>query len=320
MRNGKVLVDLHRHMDGNLRMESILEFAQRGNIALPAKNVAELKKIAQIHGTEPDLLGFLQKFDLIQDVIIDYEAVGQIARENVEDGIAEGIDYLELRFSPYFMSQRHGLDVDRLVETVCENVELASRYRPIQVKLIVILCRNLGLENCWKELNAAIRYKDDGVVAVDLAGDEFNFPGDLFVDHFKKARDHGLNITIHAGEARGPESVKFAVEQLGAQRIGHGVRSLEDHRVIDLLVNNQIPLEICPTSNVQTNTVPSLDKHPIRDLMRAGVVVTLNSDDPGVSDITLEHEYRLLETQLAFTPDEISSIQENGRKAAFAYQ
>ena len=317
MRNHKPLIDLHRHLDGNLRLQTMIDIAKRCGLDLPGWTVDQLRPHAQIQGQEADLIGFLEKFDLIQGVLADYEAVRQIARENVLDAKREQIDYIELRFSPYFMSQRFGLDIQRVVECICDEVNTTKASAGIEVKLIVIMCRNLGLDNCYRELDAAIKFREQGVIAIDLAGDEKNFPGSLFVDHFKKARDAGLRITVHAGEADGAQSVKQAIEELGAERIGHGVRAMDDHKVVDLLVERRIPLEICPTSNVQTSAVSSLKTHPLRGFFDRGVMVTVNTDDPGVSGIDLAHEYELLGSEMGFSATEIELIQHNAYKAKF---
>ncbi len=317
MLNGYPLVELHRHLDGNVRVETVLELARQHGLPLPAWTADELRPHVQIVEREPSLVAFLAKFALLRRVMVDYDAVRRIARENLEDAAREGIDYIELRFSPYFMAEEHGLDPFGVTEAVCDALAAARDALPVRAKLIGILSRHYGPEVGRVELAAAVRFRDRGIVAFDLAGDEANFPGDLFVRHFAEARDAGLRITVHAGEAAGAESVRQAVEGLGAERIGHGVRSVEDPRVIDLLLERGIPLEVCPTSNVQTSTVPGYREHPLPDLLRAGVRATLNSDDPSISGIDLRHEYRVAAQELGLGPDEIRRLQENALEAAF---
>ncbi|HVS00401.1 MAG TPA: adenosine deaminase [Thermoanaerobaculia bacterium] len=317
MRNGYPLVELHRHLDGNVRLETVLDLARQHGIPLPATTLEGLRPFVQVIGRESDLVGFIAKFALLRRVMVDYDAVRRIVRENLEDAVREGIDYIELRFSPAFMAEEHGLDTLRVAETACEALAEATGKLPVRAKLIGIISRHYGPEAGWVELEAAIRYRDHGIVALDLAGDEANFPGELFVDHFRKAREAGLHVIAHAGEAAGAESVRQAVLGLGAERIGHGVRSVEDPAVLDLLAERNIPLEVCPTSNLHTNTIPDYRSHPLPDLLRRGFRVTLNTDDPSISGIDLAHEYRIAREELGLSEEEIRKLQENALDAAF---
>jgi adenosine deaminase len=169
----------------------------------------------------------------------------------------------------------------------------------------------------WLELEAAVRCRDRGVVALDLAGDEAGFPGDLFVEHFRRAREAGLHVIAHAGEASGAGSVRQAVLALGAERIGHGVRSVEDPAVLELLDERRIPLEVCPTSNLHTSTFSDYRSHPLPFLLRRGLLATLNTDDPSISGIDLAHEYRIAREELDLDEVELLRLQENALHAAF---
>lgn len=317
MRDGYPLVELHRHLDGNVRIETILDLARQHGIELPAWTVEELRPHVQITEREPSLVDFLAKFALLRRVMVDYEAVRRIVRENLEDAVRDGIDYIELRFSPYFMAEEHGLDTFGVMEAVCDALEEARGRVPVQAKLIGILSRQYGPEIGKIELAAAIRGRDRGIVALDLAGDEAHFPGELFVRHFAEAREAGLHTIAHAGEAAGAGSVRQAVLELGAERIGHGIRAVEDPAVLDLLAERRIALEVCPTSNVQTSTVRDYGSHPLPDLLRRGLAVTLNTDDPSISGIDLPHEYRVAAEELGLSSAELRHLQENALEAAF---
>ena len=179
------------------------------------------------------------------------------------------------------------------------------------------MSRTYGPEPCWQELEAAIRCRDRGVVAVDLAGDEANFPGELFVDHFRRAREAGLHVTVHAGESAGPESVRQAVLELGAERLGHAVQAVHDEATMDLLAARRIGIESCLTSNVQTSTVPGYADHPLPIFLQRGLLVTLNTDDPGISGIDLAHEYAVAEKELGLSPAALRQLQENAVEVAF---
>jgi adenosine deaminase len=317
MRNGYPLVELHRHLDGNVRIETVLDLAQQHGLDLPAWTVEELRPHVQITEREPSLVHFIAKFALLRRVMVDYDAVRRIVRENLEDAVREGIDAIELRFSPYFMGEEHGLDTFGVVEAACEALEEAKGRLPVRAKLIGIISRHYGPEIGQIELEAAIRFRDHGVVALDLAGDEAHYPGELFVRHFARAREAGLHVIAHAGEAAGPESVRQAVLELEAERIGHGIRAIEDPAVVDLLIERGIPLEVCPTSNLHTSTVPDYRSHPLPALLARGVAVTLNTDDPSISGIDLPHEYRVAAEELGLAERDLRKMQETAFEAAF---
>jgi adenosine deaminase len=311
------VVELHRHLDGNVRTATVLDLARRHGIRLPADSVEGLRPHVQVTSPTGSLLDFLGKFRWLQAVIADLDAVRRIVRENLEDAVAEGIDYVELRFSPYFMGQVHGLAPGAVAEAACDALEDGLAELPLRAKLIGIVSRTFGADRGWAEVEAAIGQRHRGIVALDLAGDEAGFPGELFVDHFRRARDAGLRLVAHAGEAAGAASVRQAVEELGAERIGHGVRAVEDPAVLDLLAERRVPLEVCPTSNVQTSTVASYAAHPLPALLERGLVVTLNTDDPSISGIDLPHEYRVARHQIGLGDDALAALQENALAAAF---
>jgi adenosine deaminase len=327
MRHGYPLVELHRHLDGNVRLETVVDLARRHGVDLPAADAEGLRPYVQVTEPEPDLVAFLAKFEHLRRIFVDYDAVRRVARENVEDAAAEGIDYVELRFSPYFMAEHQGLDPAGVVEAACDGIEEAVAAEaaagvrppgaPPRARVIGILSRHYGPQVGWIELAAALAQRHRGVVAIDLAGDEAGFPGELFVDHFRRAREEGMRVVAHAGEAAGAASVRQAVEGLGAERIGHGVRAVEDPSVVDLLIERGVPLEVCPTSNLQTSTVPSWQAHPLRELLERGVRVTLNTDDPSISGIDLAHEYRVASEKLGLTEDQLRAMQETALEAAF---
>jgi adenosine deaminase len=317
MRNGYPLVELHRHLDGNVRLETVIDLARQHGLRLPAWTPDELRSYVQVSTPESDLMAFIQKIEFVSHVLVDYDAVRRITRENLEDAAGENIDYIELRFSPYFVAHANELDPAGVTEAVCDGLAEARDEVTVGARLIGIMSRTFGPEVAWEELQAIMRCADRGVVAVDLAGDEAKYPGELFVEHFRAARDAGLHTVAHAGEADGPASVRQAVLELGAERIGHAVRAAEDPATIDLLVERRIPVESCPTSNVQTSTVASYAAHPLPLFLEQGVCVTLNTDDPGISGIDLAHEYRVAEEKMGLSAAELRQLQENALRAAF---
>ena len=310
------LVELHRHLDGSIRLETILDLADQHGIVLPATSVAGLAPFVHVDESAPGLMAFLERFEHMTAVLVDAEACRRVAYENVEDARSEGIDYIELRYSPWFMAESHGMDPAEVMEACADGVRAAERDTGVRANIIGILSRTYGVEACMKELDAILAHRDH-IVGVDLAGDEFRYPAQLFKDHFKRVRDAGLHVTIHAGEADGPQSVWSAIEDLGAERIGHGFRAIEDPALVEYLVKHGIGLEICPTSNLHTSTVRDYASHPVKALADQGVKYCLNTDDPGISAIDIEHEYTVAAPATGLTRAQVHQSQLDGFEMAF---
>ncbi|WP_341502488.1 adenosine deaminase [Gallaecimonas sp. GXIMD4217] len=310
------LVDLHRHLDGNVRLATIIDLARQHNVALPADDEAGMKPHVHVIENEPSLVAFLAKLDWMVKVLGDLDACRRVAYENVEDAARVGIDYAELRFSPWYMAMTHGLPMEGVVEAVADGIRAGVRDFGVDVNLIGIMSRTFGAEQCQKELDAILANRDK-LVAVDLAGDELGFPGPLFEQHFRQVKDSGLKVTVHAGEAAGAESVWHAIEKLGAVRIGHGVNSVQDPRLMAYLAEHRIGIESCLTSNVHTSTVSSYEAHPILKFLAAGVMVSLNTDDPGVSAVELDYEYNVAAPKAGLSQEQIRLCQQNGLAMAF---
>jgi adenosine deaminase len=315
---GIPLADLHRHLEGCIRLETVLELARKYQIQLPAEDLPALQK--QVYVTEPtaEILYILPKFQIMTRVMVNYDVCRRIALECLEDAALEGLDYVELRFSPLFMAEPNGLDPQGVTSVVCEAWQEACHKLPIHSRLIVIMSRTYGPEACEIELNAALSHRERGVVGLDLAGDEARHPANQFVRHFQRAREAGLHLIAHAGEFAGAESVRDAVLQLGVERIGHGVHAVDDPEVIDLLAERRVAIECCPTSNLYTCAVPSLEVHPLPIFLRHGILATLNTDDPTLFfQIHLRHEYEIAHTQMGIDVQGLQQIQRNGILAAF---
>jgi adenosine deaminase len=310
------LVDLHRHLDGNVRVQTIWELGHQHGITLPAQTLAELAPFVQIQGKESNLVDFLKKLDWMVGVLADLDAVKRVAYENVADAALSGLDYAELRFSPYYMAMSHNLPIEGVVEAVIDGVKSGLKDYNVKINLIGIMSRSFGQEKCRLELEGILAHKNH-IVAMDLAGDELGYPGDLFTEHFKRVRDAGLAITAHAGEAAGPESMWQAIQTLGATRIGHGVNAIHDPKLMEYLVQHKIGIESCPTSNLHTSTVATYDDHPLRKFLDAGVLIGLNTDDPGVSNIDIAHEYHAVKTHMGFSDAQLAQLQRNGVEMAF---
>ncbi|MGF1740896.1 adenosine deaminase [Vibrio profundum] len=310
------LTDIHRHLDGNIRSQTILELGQKFGIVLPANDIKGLTPHVQVVEVEPSLVAFLSKLDWGVAVLGDLDACRRVAYENVEDALNAQIDYAELRFSPYYMAMKHKLPVHGVVEAIVDGVQAGMRDFGVKTNLIGIMSRTFGQQACQQELDGILSQKDH-IVAVDLAGDELGQPGELFVDHFKQVRDAGLNITVHAGEAAGAESMWQAINQLGASRIGHGVNAIHDPKLMDYLAEHKIGIESCLTSNFQTSTIDSIANHPVKQFLEHGILATLNTDDPAVEGIELPHEYQVAAPQAGLSQEQIRQAQINGLDVAY---
>jgi len=293
------LIDLHRHLDGSVRLETIIELAQEQGIDLPAYDVESLRPYVVIDGKADGLMDYIGRFRYLTAILHDLDACR-----------------LELRFSPWFMGNTHDLDPAGVVDAVADGLKAAERDTGVRAQMIGIMSRTYGTETCHRELDALLEHRDH-LVAIDLAGDEIKFSADLFSEHFKRARDAGLEITVHAGEVGGPESVWSAIRELGATRIGHGVRSLEDPALVDYLREHRIGLEVSITSNVHTGVVDNYGVHPVRQLLEYGLLVNLNTDGPTISGIDLRHEYEVAAPKAGLDPAMTHQAQVNALEMAF---
>lgn len=310
------LTDIHRHLDGNIRAQTILDLGREHHIMLPAATLEALRPHVQVTSSEPDLLSFLSKLDWGVKVLADLDACRRVAYENIEDAARCGLNYVELRFSPGYMAMNHRLPVEGVVEAVISGVAQGCRDFSLKANLIGIMSRTFGEAACEQELNALLAHRDR-ITALDLAGDELGFPGHLFLGHFRRARDAGWHITVHAGEAAGPESIWQAIRELGAERIGHGVRAVEDAALMDFLAERRVGIESCLTSNIQTSTVSSLAQHPLKTFLERGVLASLNSDDPAVQGVDIIHEYHSAAPAAGLSVEQIRQAQINGLETAF---
>jgi adenosine deaminase len=310
------LVELHRHLDGSVRLETILDIGLEHNLPLPAKTPEGLKPYVQVTEAKPSILDFFNKFEWLTAVMLDYESCRRIAYENVEDAKNEGLDYIELRFSPWFMAEKHSLDPAGVVEAVVDGVQAGSKDFGIPAGLIGIISRTYGPETCMHELDALMTCKES-IISLDLAGDESNYPGEWFIPHFKKARDAGWHSNPHAGEEEGPHAIWQAIRELGAERIGHAVSAVQDPELMDYLAEHAIGVESNLTSNVQTSSVPNYAAHPLKKFIEKGIRASINTDDPGISAITISYEYDYAAVEAGLSDEQIFQAQKNALDCAF---
>lgn len=311
------LIELHLHLDGSLRPETVWELAKEQNIKLPANTVDEVRDQMQVPEDCRTLEEYLTRFDLPLLVLQTREALERAAFELTEDLAKEGVTYAEIRFAPQ-LSIKGGMTQEQAVEAAIEGVKRGMEQYP-SIRVGLILCCMRGEDNEeWnlQTVETAKKYLEDVVCAVDIAGAESLYPTERFAPVFEKVREYGLPSTIHAGEAAGPESMKTALA-FGAKRIGHGVAAVEDPELVRRLIEEQITLEVCVTSNYQTKVVPSIEAHPIRRLFNAGVRVTVNSDNRTVSNTNVRKELDILRNVFGFKEQEIEKMEEYAWEARF---
>lgn len=308
------LVDLHRHLEGALRVATTLELARKYGHPLAAADDPEDLLVAR--GPLGGLLPFLAKVDAAPAAFRRLDDWQRAAREAVEDAAADGLDYLELRFSPAMIALETGLAAEAVIDAVADGTRRAGRETGLPVGLIGIILRDLGPGRGDAQM-ATLLTRRDLLCAVDIAGNEAGVPAAEFASAFRLARDAGLHVTVHAGEAAGPFSVWDAVRHLGAERIGHGIRAVEDPALLEHLAAHGITLEVSLTSNLHTGGARSYAEHPVRRLLAAGVPVALCTDDPRTSDITLSGEYRLAAPQAGLSESDLAAVRRHARAAAF---
>ncbi len=310
------LIDLHHHLDGSLRLETILDLGLKHNLKLPATTLEGLRPYVQVSTPQPGVMKFIEKFEWMTAVLVDYDACWRVAYENVADAANEGLDYIELRYSPWFMAEAHSLNPVAVIDAVTDGVLRGEKDFKIRANQVGILSRHYGAEIAFREL-AALLTRKQVFCGLDLAGDEANFPGSLFVEHFRQARDTGWHITIHAGEAAGAESIWQAIRELGAERIGHAVHAPEDPILIHYMRDHHVAVECNLTSNVQTSTVPDYPSHPLKYFMEEGLLASINTDDPGISAIDLHYEYDVAAPLAGLSREQCEQAQRNSLTTAF---
>lgn len=308
------LIDLHRHLEGSIRSSVVLDIAASAGHPLARLSRPRSALVAE----EPltGLLPYLAKVDVAVGALAALENWVRAASDVVDDAFDDGLDYLELRFSPGFIASETGLAREAVIDAVADGAQGAAHRRRMPVALVGIVVRDLGPESARQQMHSMLSRRE-GLCGVDLAGNEAGYPAELFASTFSQARDAGLHVTIHAGEAAGPQSVWAAVRHLGAERIGHGVRSVEDPRLLEYLADHSITLEVALTSNTQTGASPSLAGHQIHQILAAGVPVTVNTDDPRVSNVTLSSEHRIAVTEVGLTPAQLQTVADQSVRAAF---
>jgi adenosine deaminase len=309
-------VELHCHLDGSVRVETILELAKKHNVELPKTNYDDLKSYLEVGDDCKDLLDYLKAFSVTNSVLQTKDALTRAAFELSEDAAEENIRVLEIRFSPLLHTEKN-LSLSEIVDAVIEGKSKAEKKYDIKVGLILCGIRSMSPERSMDLAEIAINYKNKGVVAYDLAGPEENYPAKDHKEAFFTIINSNINTTVHAGEAYGPDSIHQAIHYTRANRIGHGTRLKENKELLNYVNDHRIPLEMCVNCNVQTNTVASLKDHPIKEYLDQGIRVTINTDNRLISKTTLTNEYKTVCDTFNLTKLELKKIILNGFKSVF---
>ena len=310
-------VELHRHLEGTLRLDTMIDIAQKHGITVPA-DVLSLSNLVQVQDQENfSFQNFLAKFNTLRLFYRSPEAIHRITREAIEDAAKDNVKYMELRFTPVALSRAERFPLHDVVDWVIASAQSAAQEFGVTVRLITSVNRHESSELAEQVAWLAAEHMDHGVVGMDLAGNEADFKSEPFYGVFREAKQAGLHITIHAGEWGPGTNVKEAIEQLGAERIGHGVRVLEDRDATALARERGTTFEVCVTSNHQSGVIPELEMHPLARMMDEGLNVTINTDDPSVSRITLSNEYHVVCVDLGVPAEKLKQRILAASQAAF---
>jgi len=308
--------DLHCHLDGSMRLKTILELAETQKVKLPASTEDGLAKHIHMGEICRNLEDYLVAFDVTCSVLQTEEALYRAAYELGIDAAAESVRYLEVRYAPV-LHQQHGLKLTTIVDSVLEGLREAKRETRIKYGVILCGIRHMSPQTSVRLAELCVAYKNRGVVGFDLAGAEANFPAKEHKEAFQLILKNNVNCTAHAGEAYGPESISQALHFLGAHRIGHGVRLREDGDLLNYVNDHRIPLECCPSSNVQTRAVTDLKSHPLKFYLDYGLRVTINTDNRLITDTTCTQEYWIAHKELGLSLEDLTTVMVSGFKSAF---
>ncbi|MDQ2691261.1 MAG: adenosine deaminase [Chloroflexota bacterium] len=308
--------EIHCHLEGAIRTQTIIDIAREFNLQLPAHEAMELDRHVKVYEQMQSLEAVLEAFAIFQNSIASPETVERIARELFEDSAKQNIKLFEVRFSPDWAFHGHDLDWDACLEGLLRAKVRAEKEFDMAIGYIAITSRSMGPASCVKTVDWAIRHRDH-ILGIDLADSERDFPLREFLEPVRKAKDAGLKVTIHTGEDTPASFVKETIELTDPERIGHGIHAIENPAVVELIRERGLTLEVNPWSNYLTNSVRTIEEHPLKKLFDLGVKVTINSDDPEVLETNLNNEYRIAHEVLGMSLDEIAACNRYAYEASF---
>jgi adenosine deaminase len=307
--------DLHVHLDGSLRIETIRSLAREQGGRLPDESAEDLaRRLRPAQGA--DLSEYLKLFDLTLSVLQTPESLERVAYELAEDAARENVWYIEVRFSP-ILHQARGASLQSIVDAVLRGLQRAERAHSIRTGVIVCGIRHISPDVSLQLADLTLEYKNRGVVAFDLAGEEKDYPAKHHREAFYRILNNNINSTVHAGEAFGARSISQALHYCGAHRIGHGTRLHEDPDLLEYVNDHRVPLEMCLSSNVQTGAAPSFEEHPFGAYFRKGLRVTINTDNRLISDTDSTRELAIACSTFGLDVADLRKVLINGFKSAF---
>lgn len=309
-------IELHCHLDGSVRPETIIELAKIEGIKLPSYDIETIKNIMIAPMECTSLNEYLEKFEIPVAIMQSKENLKRITYELMEDSAKENIKYIEIRFAPLLHTNK-GLSSEEIIQSVLEGIKEGEKNYDIKGNLILSFLRHMPAETIYEVIEAGKKYLGDGVVAIDLCASEDKGFCEKFIQPFLLGKEYGYKVTIHAGETGIGKNVLDAVQMLGAERIGHGIHIKNCKEAYDIVKEKNIVLEMCPTSNVQTKAVDSFKVHPILDFHKDGIKVTINTDNRTVSNTTLTKECHVIKDNFNIGLDIYKNIYFNSVNAAF---
>lgn len=308
--------EIHCHLDGSMRIKTIMELAKEQKTALPADKEEDLRKILEVGMNVSSLVEYLRPFDITLSVLQTAEALTRATYELAEDCASENVRYLEIRFAPILHLQK-GMRLHEVINAVLKGKEMAEKDFNIKVGIIICSIRHNDPQESLMSAELAVAFKNNGIAGFDLAGAEQDYPVKDHREAFELINNNNINLTVHAGEAYGPGSIHQAIHLVNAHRIGHGTRLRENGDLLNYVNDHRIPLEMCITSNLQTHAVKNIQDHPFRFYLDLGIRVTLNTDNRLISATTLTDEYMLAIDSFNLTVHEVRTLILNGFKSAF---
>ncbi len=313
----KTQTELHRHLDISIRNSTLLELAQAKGFESQSTSAEAFRNKTFIREPMTDLDTVLARFEIFPKVLDRPEILERVAFETVEDCHREGTAQVELRFSPAFVTSHSKLSWETVLDAFERGIQRATRQYPdIKAGMLCIASRDFGVDEAARTVEFLIHHRSR-FLGMDLAGNEVNYPCRLFEEALRPLKVLNIPVTIHAGEAVGPENIWEAIELLGARRIGHGISAIQDPQLMRHLRDKKICLEMCPTSNWLTRSVPSLEEHPLPQILRAGIPVCINTDDPGVFEVTLPSEMDLCWKRMGMSLAELERCNQHAADSAF---
>lgn len=308
--------EIHCHLEGAIRTQTIIDIAREYNLSLPSFVASELDTHVKVYDQLQSLEAVLEAFGIFQNSITSPAVFERIAWELFEDSAKQNIRLFEVRFSPDWAFHGHNVDWDACLEGLLRAKARAEKEFDMAIGIIAITSRGMGAESCVKTVDWAIRHRQH-IQAVDLADGEMLYPMQDFVKPILKAKDAGLKVTVHTGEDTPASYVRETIRAFQPDRIGHGIHSIEDMSVVDLLRERGITLEVNPWSNYLTNSVKTIEEHPLKKLFDLGVRVTINSDDPEVLETNVNNEYRIAHEILGMSLEDIAACNRFAFESSF---